>query len=54
MSRRGQDLAFIGTSVLPLDDFPELESVILVVEVQQVLQPTLSNVFWYAEGAVGH
>ena len=40
-------------TIIPLDDIPELESIIPVVEVGHSLQATLSDVLWYAEGAVG-
>lgn len=40
--------------IKPVDDIPKLESVISVVEVRHSLHPTLSNVVWYTEGAVGH
>lgn len=38
----------------PVDDVPELQSVVPVVEIGQILHASLCDVLWQAEGAVGH
>lgn len=49
-----RELPLKTSSTSPVNYVPQFETVVPVVEVGDKLKPSVGDVVWWAEGAVGH